>query len=364
MTTCGCPICAAFGRLGNKAAVARDLGLPRSTVFDHLDAQGLVVKQPPAFDLDGFIAAIRCHLDEAGIRAGAAGVRESGPPTPDAVPATMPTAQPSPPSPGSSSRVLNPGGGLVDHSGPGGVVLGLFDLHLPWVNARAFDAIEAYAHDLKPSLLLLGGDALDCHTISKHDHDNFRRFQEEIDESRPYLERLARLAPRVVYLEGNHESRCARLARETPALEDLRALELPHAAGLSESWAYYDSQTHYRIGGPEGVIFLHGDVSGGPKTATGIAHKLRTRLASSVVFGHFHADQIAPYTVDYRGEIEREGHAVGWLGDTRKAAGYVSSPNWQTSFITAYFGTDPGDWCIEHHPWKRGAFRINGKKYS
>ena len=67
------------------------------------------------------------------------------------------------------------------------------DTHAPWVHDAAFSALEAYAADLVPDLVLHIGDFFDFHSISRHQKDNFRTLQAEIDESRPYVARFAAL---------------------------------------------------------------------------------------------------------------------------------------------------------------------------
>ena len=89
-------------------------------------------------------------------------------------------------------------------------VLWLSDVHMPYHNIQALTvAIQKGITD-QVDTIFLGGDILDCYTLSRWEKDPKRRkFHEELEMCRQFLTRLRELFPnaRIYYKLGNHEER-------------------------------------------------------------------------------------------------------------------------------------------------------------
>lgn len=83
------------------------------------------------------------------------------------------------------------------------------DVHLPYQDNSAITVCFDYAKKQKPDLVVLGGDIIDCHRLSKFVKDpNARKFSEELKRLEIFIETIKKLFKcRIVYKLGNHELR-------------------------------------------------------------------------------------------------------------------------------------------------------------
>lgn len=83
------------------------------------------------------------------------------------------------------------------------------DVHLPYHDIDAITVCLDYARKEKPDLVILGGDIIDCHRLSKFVRDpNGRKFDEELKQLEIFIESLKKTFKcRIVYKLGNHEIR-------------------------------------------------------------------------------------------------------------------------------------------------------------
>lgn len=89
-------------------------------------------------------------------------------------------------------------------------VLVLGDLHLPYHDLPALTAAIQAGQAYGPDCILLNGDVMDCHTLSRFQKNpGARSFGGERAIVRAFLERLRALFPeaRIIYKTGNHEDR-------------------------------------------------------------------------------------------------------------------------------------------------------------
>jgi calcineurin-like phosphoesterase family protein len=354
MRECPCEVCDLFGTTGNKAEVARLLGRPRSTVFHHLRRLGKVEarQQVPKIQPENpdFAALFRDFIEKHGIGGSS--------PVPVTPTTPAPAFQP-------KNRVRRPDG-LVDHCNDPARVLVVGCVHAPFHSEAAVGAMLNFAEDFQPDLVLLIGDILDNHAISRHEKDDLTTWQEEIDESRPVLASLDAMPGRKVMLMGNHDERTERFGRSNPqAFKGLEALDFANVAGIPDSWDVYADQTHYRVGGEGGIVFLHGNIKGvnGRDAVSGmnVAAKMRVRLKDSCMFAHFHKfDHAQPMM--RRGEPMWEAWGLGWMGDP-KMANYVTLPEWQLGFASIHFNGPGGDHEVRTHRYSHGRFLIGGREY-
>jgi predicted phosphodiesterase len=249
--------------------------------------------------------------------------------------------------------------GLVRLAVPYKRIAFLSDFHVPYHDVYAVEAAIRYLKDWQPDLVIVGGDLLDCYSISRFPLDPGRKekLQDEIDQAQDVVERVDKLGCDVHYLLGNHEDRLTRLITDNPGLHGMRALNWKTLAGLPARWNVHNSQTHLRIGS---VCFLHGDLrggGGGQHVAAGLLRKLKT----SCVFGHYHRTQ-RTLEPSYDGTV-RGGFAVGHLCDVRKAD-YLTCPDWTPGFATVDYDHKTGLFDVRQHLIAGGLLRIDGKTYT
>ena len=110
-------------------------------------------------------------------------------------------------------------------------VLRLSDIHYPFHDERALEAAIEYGIKHDPTILLLGGDIIDCHDLSVHDKDPRHRYTEvELNMIGDELAQFKAAFPkaRIIWQEGNHEHRLKRyLMRKAPELWGLPMLDIP-----------------------------------------------------------------------------------------------------------------------------------------
>lgn len=111
-------------------------------------------------------------------------------------------------------------------------VIHLTDHHFPYHDPIALRRSTEFTEAYKPHIVVIGGDLLDCHTISKFRvrATRLHPLQLEFDTARRYLERLRDVLPArttVYYTLGNHEDRLEKyLDTKAPGLASLRNLTI------------------------------------------------------------------------------------------------------------------------------------------
>jgi predicted phosphodiesterase len=85
----------------------------------------------------------------------------------------------------------------------------LSDIHAPYHNIPALTAAIEYAKKEKPDALLLNGDTIDCHQLSRFIRDPKKRnFKQELDTFKALFEVFEKqLKCRIYFKIGNHEER-------------------------------------------------------------------------------------------------------------------------------------------------------------
>ena len=88
-------------------------------------------------------------------------------------------------------------------------VLILSDIHVPYHNIPSITAALQYAKKSKPDALLLNGDTIDCHRLSRYTKDPKKRnFKLELDIFKALFEVFEKeLACKIYFKIGNHEER-------------------------------------------------------------------------------------------------------------------------------------------------------------
>lgn len=116
-------------------------------------------------------------------------------------------------------------------------VLLLSDIHIPFHDAGAIEAVVEFGKQAGVNTVLLNGDTLDCHTVSRYDHDGSKlTYVEEVEAGRQFLRYLRGrfTKARIVFKDGNHEERLDKyILSRAPALFGLEDCTIASLIGLA-----------------------------------------------------------------------------------------------------------------------------------
>lgn len=176
------------------------------------------------------------------------------------------------------------------------------DIHYPYQDAAGYELFVKVVTELQPNILVLLGDIMDCYAVSAHDKDANRgtpaAFKEELVYARTKLGELRDRLPntRIIYKEGNHETRLSRyISKNAAVLSNIAALTLPELLSLNElkiEWIPNDGRL--RIGK---MWHIHGnEIGGGGQSPARLKY---TRMQCNFIFGHHHQrDKFRPRAYD------------------------------------------------------------------
>lgn len=113
---------------------------------------------------------------------------------------------------------------------PEGTLL-LYDIHIPHNDALAIDSAIKYAKShYSIQEIVLGGDVMDCESLSKYDKiSETASFADEVYATNRFLRNLRNTFPnaKITYIMGNHEERLEKYVRKNvPELADFKELTL------------------------------------------------------------------------------------------------------------------------------------------
>lgn len=236
----------------------------------------------------------------------------------------------------------------------------LSDIHMP--DNIDLKPLLSYIGDVKPKVVILGGDVIDAQGLHasesmKAEQVKMAWFSRDVRLAIGLVSDIKRASPAssIIYLEGNHEQRYARLQEKYPDLFatslDFRSALSPH---VEKYIPYGKADSYYRVGD---AVFIHGDIF-----PDAHAKAYATRYSpSKVIYGHLHHYQA--YTTHRALLHEQPRYAV--------TAGCLSTlnPEWKRgkanqwingflSFVSDGKTTVPTVHMIEH-----GRFAVGGKIY-
>lgn len=249
--------------------------------------------------------------------------------------------------------------------------IALFDVHwgyerdssrhkVPLHDEKAVKVALEFAKDFKPDHIILGGDILDCGSISHHRRgsvgqlEGLRLLAEAKECREKLIAPLEALNPKgnMVYHIGNHEDWLQDVTDELPALEGI--VDIGALLKL-DKWKIIPQGKASRLGK---LTFIHGDqIKGGQNPALYAV----TAYEKNVRFGHFHTYQVATKTTP----IDATGHtgvAVPCLSKKGHNYGQGAPNKWMQGFLYGYLDNktfnDYVPVIID------GKATINGKVYS
>lgn len=124
---------------------------------------------------------------------------------------------------------------------PPKIGIALYDLHFPHEDKEAIEIALNYVEDEigSPEYLIIGGDAVDCESISKFGSDPFDTLpiHEELEYARDAIRNIvARVdANSNYFIAGNHEMRLQKyLQTRAPEIARLKGLTIADQLGLAE----------------------------------------------------------------------------------------------------------------------------------
>lgn len=222
------------------------------------------------------------------------------------------------------------------------------DLHIPYHDKAAVEAVLLYGEKEKVNLIILLGDIIDFYQISSFVKNPKKQpIDFEITETKKFLSDLRKRFPeaRIIYKVGNHEYRLDRyIIKNAASIYNLIGDLLPTALGLKENNIEYYVD-YFKIGF---LYFLHGHefmCSGDSEYVCNIAWKY---IHDHFMIAHFHRtqDKIFPHISQ---DKKFSGNAVGWLGSPEACEDYAKLNKWNQGFAIIDFNT-------------AGEFKVNNKK--
>jgi predicted phosphodiesterase len=206
----------------------------------------------------------------------------------------------------------------------------LSDIHLPYHNLDALtEALRVLAEE-KVDAVLLNGDTIDCHTLSRFMKDPKKRdFKYELDTLRAFFDILDKVLKAKIYFKiGNHEARYEHFlyqkAGELVGIEDFEFANLIKAR--ERGIQMIESNRFMKLNELNGI---HGhEYIGGISAPVNVARGLYLRGKVSAFQGHNHATSEHTET-DMNGKVTTTW-SIGCLSELHPA--YMPLNRWNHGF--------------------------------
>ena len=221
---------------------------------------------------------------------------------------------------------------------PDGVVLVGSDAHYwPGEPSTAHKAFVKFARDLRPSLIIMNGDAFDGASVSRHPPIGWTELptvQDELEACQERLDEIQKAKPvkcRTIWTLGNHDQRFeTRIATVAPEYANIHGTSL---------------QDHFPEWEPCWSVWINGDLE---RDKVVVKHRFKGGMHAphnnalwagcTMVSGHLHSSKVVPIT-DYNGT--RYGVDAGCLADPdgQQFVDYTEDnpKNWRSGFAALTF---------------------------
>ncbi len=167
----------------------------------------------------------------------------------------------------------------------------LSDIHIPYHDKTVVELAISEAAKRKVEGVLLNGDTMDCHELSRFDKSpDDPRYPEEVVLGREFLTYLRYRLPnaRIVWKDGNHEERLqSYLMMRAPALFGLDVLTVPSLLKFSDYGIEYVTDKKVVRMGRLNAVHGH-EYRPGITTPVNPARGLFLRAKSVAICSHFH----------------------------------------------------------------------------
>ena len=244
------------------------------------------------------------------------------------------------------------------------------DHHVPYVSPFTVGVELLWCKDHQPDDIIIGGDFLDCYSVSNFDKNPKRmrsdRFNDELNIGYSILKAFRDTCPKakIWYIEGNHEARLSKFRiRRTSEISDLKQagglreiVNIPYLLRLNELDIHYISsikdESEIEI---NGVWFGHWRAAN--KYSGYTIKNLLDKFMVPCVQNHVHRLGVHYRTVK-TGIIEGRENGCSCLLTPE----YLMNPDWQNGFTTVTWLDDNimmescivkdgyakwGDWIVE-----------------
>lgn len=232
---------------------------------------------------------------------------------------------------------------------PEGTLL-LYDIHIPHQDIVAVDSAIKYAkahYEIRE--IILGGDTMDCESLSKYDKiSDTASFSDEVYATNRFLRMLRENFPnaKITYIMGNHEERLEKYVRKNvPELADFKELMLPSFLDFDEIGVeFIDNRKRLTQGvGPyrvQGWNIFHGHEFG-ICPLTNPAKRYVDRAKVNMIVGHIHKTDSSVMTTFNRDLIRC--YSVGTLA--KLSPDYMPINQWTQGFaIIEHVYADVNSW--------------------
>lgn len=232
---------------------------------------------------------------------------------------------------------------------PEGTLL-LYDIHIPHQDTMAVDCAIRYAkahYEIRE--VILGGDTMDCESLSKYDKiSETASFSDEVYATNNFLRMLREnfSDAKITYIMGNHEERLEKYVRKNvPELADFKELTLPSFLDFDEVGVeFVDNRKRLTQGvGPyrvQGWNIFHGHEFG-ICPLTNPAKRYVDRSKVNMIVGHIHKTDSSVITTFNQDLIRC--YSVGTLA--KLSPDYMPINQWTQGFaIIEHVYADVNSW--------------------
>lgn len=174
-------------------------------------------------------------------------------------------------------------------------VLNLSDIHAPYHDVRAITAAIQYGKEREVNGIILNGDFMDHHTLSKYQtNPKKKKFHEELEIGKELLEKIKNVLPNaMLYFKlGNHDVRYDNyMIVKAPELLGVKQFEYFAMLGLDELRA--EGITDKRMIQLGDLNILHGhEFQGAVGQQISPAKGVFDRATEDVIIGHVHKTSV------------------------------------------------------------------------
>lgn len=166
----------------------------------------------------------------------------------------------------------------------------LSDIHLPFHNNIALETAVAHGRKIKSDCVVLNGDILDCHSLSRFEKDpRVRTLKKEVDICNSFIEWIRHKFPksRILWRKGNHEHRyISYMASKAVELLDMDEFQFDKVLGVERHGVEWVDDGKWLQFGHLAVI--HGHELAGGAGGVNPARAAFLRTFACTLIGHYH----------------------------------------------------------------------------
>lgn len=251
----------------------------------------------------------------------------------------------------------------MQHKLPKGKIthgVGLFDLHFPYEDKAAFEAVMEYIVASQPDVCILGGDVVDLDIISdksKSRQVEGKRLAKDFNYAANRLQQLSDASDweGKYFLQGNHDERMERYIDDHPETEGI--LEVQEMLKLQDNgWVWVPSWRHGVMLTIGKANFIHGLTEGKHHAA-----KTVDDYGANMFYSHVH-DVQSHSKILHGNDSTIMAQSCGCL--CRYDMPYLKGrpTKWQHAFLNIYWTPD-GRFYHTVVPIFNGQFVVDGTKY-